>query len=217
MTNSNEGARFNDWEYYKPIEENPEQFMQKRMLVAQSPDRRYRVLAGKKYRNLLLHDTKENKGKLLERDVPYSIEQPVLFVDIHTFCIDTGDRVDFYNAHTGEHVDFLEMQFGHKDGQKRLLGFSFDTESNRFSALYVNEEPTKPHGHKYWAALFNREGRLLDHFRTDMDLMQSWGKIVSPHLMLQGNQITVTSKKLTADYILTFYEHTTELRDKSFH
>jgi len=200
---------------YQPVEENPEVFLQKRIIAATSPDGRYQVLAGRKYHNLLLYDTQNNYAALLKQDAPYSLGQKVTFVDRHTFCVDGGELVSFFNARTGEHVDFLEMQFGYKAGQKSLLGFIYDEESRHFAALYVNEEPAKVYAHKYWAALFERDGRLLDTFRTGIELVQHWGKIVTPRLSLCGDELTVKSKKFSGDYVLRFYEHTTKIMEKA--
>ena len=200
---------------YQPVAENSEVFLQRRSLVAVSPDGRYQVFVGKKYRNLLLYDTRTDRVSLIQQDVPFKMGQKVMFVDLHTFCVDSGELVSFFDARTGEHVEFLEMQFGYREGQKSLLGFTYQAQNKSFAALYVNEEPAKVLSHKYWAALFDRRGRLLDTFRTDIDLVQSWGKIVAPRLSLSGEQLMVKSKKFSADYLLTFHTHETQLLDKA--
>lgn len=196
-------------ERYQAVEESPDLFLQKCREIAQSPDRRYRVLAGRTYKNLVLYDTETDRALLVQRELPFTQEQKVWFVDAHTFCVDGREIVDFYDARTGEHVEFLEMQFGYKQGQKVLLGFTYDPARRQFAALYVNEEPHKILNHKYWAVLFNRGGKQLDSFRTDIDLVTSWGSIVIPRLRLEGNELTVRSKKFTENYKLTFYAHTT--------
>lgn len=202
---------------YQPVEKYPDAFSKKRTVAAVSPDQRYQVLAGTYYRNLLLYDTQEKKVLLIRRDRPNSKNQHVHFTDRHTFCVEDEDIVDFYNALTGEHVDFLEMQFGKKEGQKTLLGFTYDSRGNRFASLYVNEEPRKVLFHKYWAALFDRAGKLLDSFRTDIPLLQNWGKIVVPELSMEGEQLVVSSSKFVSDYVLTFYTHKTERRAKNLY
>lgn len=177
--------------------------------VARSSDGRYLLLAGRADSRLVIHDVPGGQYRQLERDKAYDDGHRTAFLDEHRFFVEADGLVDFYSARTGARTGFLQMQFGYRQGQNVLLGFEQDRLSGRFAVIYQHVEAgTEPR--EYWVAMFSREGRLLDSFRSGIPYAGGSAERFCPALRLTGYQLHVAAPELDGGYLLTFFAHITE-------